>query len=391
MSKAIKIERITNKPLSKRNFLPEVNQLEPEQVNVVSQPSSADILVSGPAGSGKTILAAYRYDDYKKKGSNGKVLVYGNVLKNYLGEKVGTSTIKLVPRGIFEYVKSVSGITIKNDLPDSQKYEDASQRAGVWAEQYKERLDFIVIDESQDFHNGHLDFCGYLAKYLTLFADDAQKLYKHGNCTTNILGKYWVEHNRKIKRIDIKGNYRNQPPIANIASPFYHKRNQEPFSSAKLEGEEEKVTIFVGKNLDSFQKVLIQQTKYYVDRIINESPKIGILVQDNQSMRIASNYFEQEKYNCIEVDNAANIFNSNNPVILTMHAAKGLEFDYVILFNLDYNELKGKHPDNFDQILFTAITRARRSLSILIIADQNVFLDKIKREVSNKYYEIRNI
>lgn len=391
MAKAIKIERISNKPLSKRNFLPDITQLKPEQINVLSKPLTEDLIVSGPAGSGKTILAAYRFDGYNKKGLKGKVLVYGNILKNYLGEKVGSSTIKLVPRGIFEYVKSVSSISINMTLSDSQKFEDAAQRASDWAKQYSGRLDFIIIDESQDFHNGHLDFCGHLAKNLTLFADDAQKLYKHGSCTTNILGKYWIEHNRKIKRIDIKGNYRNQPSVANLASPFYHKRNQEPFSSAELEGEEEKVTIFVGKNLDSLRKILVQQTKYYVDRVINESPKIGILVQDNQNMRIASNYFNYENYNCIEVDNAINIFNSNNPVIITMHAAKGLEFDYVILFNVDYQALKWKHPDNFDQILFTAITRARKSLSVFIIGYQNSFLDKIKREVNNKYYEIRNI
>ncbi len=336
-------------------------------------------------------MAAYRFDDYNKKGLKGKVLVYGNVLKNYLGEKVGSSTIKLVPRGIFEYVKSVSSISINMTLPDSQKFEDAAQQAGNWARQYIGRLDFIILDESQDFHNGHLDFCSYLAKNLTLFADDAQKLYKHGSCTTNILGKYWIEHNRKIKRVDIKGNYRNQPSVANLASPFYHKRNQEPFPSTELEGENEKVVIFVSKNLDSLQEYLVRQTKYYVDKVINESPKIGILVQDNPSMRIAKQFFLNKGYNCMEVNDAVDIFNSNHPVILTMHSAKGLEFDYTILFNLDYNNLQITHPSNFNQIIFTAITRARKSLSVFLVGEQKDFLDKVKKEVDNKYYEIRNI
>lgn len=391
MAKAIKIEKISNKPLSKRNFLPDITQLKPEQINVLSKPLTEDLIVSGPAGSGKTILAAYRFDGYNKKGLKGKVLVYGNVLKNYLGEKVGTSSIKLVPRGIFEYAKSVSGISINMGLPDFQKFEDAAQRAGSWAKQYRERLDFIIIDESQDFHDGHLNFCGYLAKNLTLLADDAQKLYKHGSCTTNILGKYWIDHNRKIKRIDIKGNYRNQPSVASLATPFYNKRNQEPFSSAELEGENEKVVIFVGKSLDPLLKYLVRQTKYYVDRVINETPKVGILVQDNRSMRIVKQYFLNKGYNCIDVNDAVDIFNSNHPVILTMHSAKGLEFDYTILFNLDYDKLINEHPNSFNQIIFTAITRARKSFSVFIIGYQNVLLEKIKKEVNDNYYEIKNV
>lgn len=391
MAKAIKIEKISNKPLSKRNFLPDITQLKPEQINVLSKPLTDDLIVSGPAGSGKTILAAYRFDAYNKKGLRGKVLVYGNILKNYLGEKVGSSTIKLVPRGIFEYVKRVSNISINMALPVSQRFHDAAQRAGEWAKRSNDRLDFIIIDEAQDFYDGHLDFCGYLTKNLTLFADDAQKLYKHGSCTTNILGKYWIEHNRKIQRFDIKGNYRNQPSVANFACPFYHKRSQEPFASAALEGENEKVIIFIGRKLDHLQSHLVRQTKYYVDRVITETPKIGILVQDNQSMTIAKQFFINEGYTCIDVNDASGIFNSNHPIILTMHSAKGLEFDYVILFNLDYHALQVIHPDNFNQIIFTAITRARKSLSVFIVGDQNSFLDKIKREVNNKYYEIRRI
>lgn len=391
MARAIKIENISNKPLSKRNFLPDITQLKPEQINVLSKPLNEDLIVSGPAGSGKTILAAYRFDGYIKKGLKGEILVYGNILKNYLGEKVESSTIRLVPRGIFEYVKSVSRISINMNLPDSQRFEDAAQRAGEWAKQYKGKLDFLIIDEAQDFYNGHLDFCGYLAKNLTLFADDAQNLYKHGSCTTKIIGKYWTEYNRKIKRVDIKGNYRNQPSVANLASPFYHKRNQEPFPSADLEGENEKVVIFVSKKLDSLKEYLVRQTKYYVDKVINETPKIGILVQDYPSMNIARDYFIYKGYNCIDVKDAVNIFNSNHPVILTMHSAKGLEFDYTILFNLDYNNLQRMHPDNFNQIIFTAITRARKSLSIFIVGNQDNFLNKIKSEVNPKYYEIRNI
>lgn len=391
MARAIKIEGITSKPLSRREFLPDITQLKSEQINVLRTPLSENIIVSGPAGSGKTILAVYRYNGYIKSNFKGELLVYGNILKNYMKEKIALSSVEIPINGIFEYVKDQSGISVDFTLPDSEKFSGSAQKSAEWAKKNKMNLDFIIIDEAQDFFDGHLDFCGYYAKVLTLFADDAQRLYKHGNCTTNIIGKYWVDHNKKLRRFDIKGNYRNQPSVANLAKPFYDKRSKEPFSSADLEGANEKVYIFVSSSLNSLKDYLVKAAKYYIDKLVNETPKIAILVQDSETMKIAKASFVKQKYKCVEVENASNVFNIQHPIILTMHSAKGLEFDYILLFNLDFQKLKNGHPNNYNQIVFTAITRARKSLSIFILDNQIEFIEKIKNEVSDDYYQIYNI
>jgi hypothetical protein len=53
----------------------------------------------------------------------------------------------------------------------------------------------------------------------------------------------------------------------------------------------------------------------------------------------------------------------------------------------DYDELERDRPNNYEQIIFTAITRARRSAAIFIMDDQENFLEKI----DNVDYEQHNV
>lgn len=62
-------------------------------------------------------------------------------------------------------------------------------------------------------------------------------------------------------------------------------------------------------------------------------------------------------------------------LLLTAHRAKGLEFDDVVIIDSDWGRLsKDEDPDAPRRLFYVAMTRARRSLSIVTAGEQN-FLD----------------
>lgn len=390
MAKAYLIKMAT-KPLYERNFLPDVTELKNEQPAILQYPISEDLLVSGPAGSGKTILAVYRFKAQGNK--KGELLTYANILKNYLTRHLtsssDTSISTITARGIFEYVKQVSGITVPWNAHD-EEFVNSANHSAQWSSEHLDTLNFIIADETQDFHSGHLDFIAHYAERLTLFADDAQTLYDHGHSTTEIIGKMRIDHKRKIERKDITGNYRNQPPVAELANPFYKNRDQEPLSSAILDGEPEKVRIFIAESEGNIGKYIIKQVQAYIDSMPDKTPKVGILVQDNVVMNkvrsiFSENQFQLEYAGNGTMQNDRNVFGEPDPIIMTMFSAKGLEFDYVVIPFLNYDELKNNKPSNYEQIIFTAITRARRSVAVFISENQKDFLDKIKNIKCERY------
>ncbi len=390
MAKAYLI-RMSSKPLYERNFLPDINELKNEQPEILKYPISKDLLVSGPAGSGKTILAIYRYKALT--GKNGELLTYANILKNYLTRHLtnssDTSISNITAKGIFEYVKEVSSITVPPSA-NNEDFNNSAEQSAKWANEHRNTLDFIIADETQDLHSGHLDFIAHFAKRLTLFADDAQTLYNHGHSTTEIIGKMRLVHKRQIERKEITGNYRNQPSVSEFANPFYRNRESEPLSSAVLEGESEKVRIFTAENVDNIGKYLIKQVQSYVNSMPDKTPKVGILVQDSTIMNTVKDIFSNKKFQIESTNNGIindirNIFSEPDPVIMTMHSAKGLEFDYVVIPFLDYNDLKNKNPNNYEQLIFTTITRARRSVAVFIANNQKDFFDKIKNVKYDEY------
>ncbi|MFH1194716.1 MAG: ATP-dependent helicase [bacterium] len=385
MALAAIITNMTNKPLSAKDSQLFLGDVKGEQLDVLEYDIEKDLLVSGPAGSGKTVLALKRYKHLVEKGMNGELLVYTNILKDYISQKTGVHS-----KGIFKFIKDITPVHFNDFLNRAERYLTYADDAANWARQNRNAIDFLIVDEAQDLYLSLFDFCSNYAKVLNLLADDAQQLYKHGNCTTVILGKLLKNNNRVIKRLDIKGNYRNHEVVSKMANPFYSKRNEEPFKWNTFDTRPNlKVDVIVSNSDDILNNVLIKKTGYYVDLTPQNTSKVAIITQNgvNSINNIFNPYYPTHLTNN-GMYNGKNIFETADPVILTMHSVKGLEFEYVLIANLDYTRLKTEFSENYNQMIFTAMTRARHSLSIFVKDDQQEFLHLITSNVDKRYYEI---
>ncbi len=385
MALAAIITRMSKKPLSDKDSKLFLGDVEGEQLEVLQYPIANDLLVSGPAGSGKTVLALKRHKRFVEERKVGEILVYTNILKDFISQKAGRNS-----HGIFKYIKDKTPVKFDDTIiEDEIRYAKFAEDAANWSKANPNQLYFLIVDEAQDLYLNLLEFCSNYAGVLNLLADDAQQLYKHGNCTTVILGKLLKDNNRIIQRLDLKGNYRNHETVANIANPFYSKRKEETFKwNIKDTRPILKASIIVSTTETALNRALLSKTLSYVESNRTNTDKIAVITQSdvNSLANIFTSLYPTQTTNN-GTFNGANIFQTPDPVILTMHSAKGLEFEYILIANLDYRKLKVDFPENYEQLLFTSITRSRYSLSIFIKKEQTEFLNVISK-IDKKYYEI---
>lgn len=363
-----------------KSWLPDINQLDSSQQKVLMHSFNSDLFVMGSAGTGKTILAKLKYDALRRLGLKGKLVIYGNIFKSFLKSHIQDDIGGVV--GSFELPRALANIRFNGN------FNATAQRAADWAENNRNIYDFLIIDEVQDLHEDHIIFCSKISKRLYLFGDNAQQFFEQGRTIEQIIGVLSrVGRNFGGNNVtEITKNYRNQPLVAKAAQPFY-AFSPSTFPAASPEPIPIIPNLFVSHNY-SFKSALVEQVKSYIrSHAENTSPTIGILTQSISSLNfIRREIFQRSNIEVIEI-NSDNAFSDARPVLMTMQSSKGMEFDYVILVDINYRNLKRTHTNNFDKIIFVAITRARRSLSVFLLDNQAELLTKF----SNAEFTVTNL
>lgn len=170
---------------------------------------------------------------------------------------------------------------------------------------------YIIIDEFQDTSLIRFNLIKEILKQNNgkLFAvgDDFQSIYRFSGCDLNIFLNI-KDYVKNVKVIKLKNNYRNSQELIDLANKFIMKnKKQIP-----------KINICF-KNINKPVKII-----YYIykKKIINKTIKRI----DGNILILGRNNKDKQEFNIKEY---------NNVKFLTVHKAKGLESDNVILINLE--------------------------------------------------------
>ncbi len=361
-----------NKPRDNRKWLPSRDQLSNTQKEILRPPIPKTQLITGPAGVGKSVLAIY-FNKAVGDGVPKIIFVYGNILQSFMRFNSDEHNSEIANiHAVMKYISKE--YKLRGNIHDVAK--NISKRLRNIDKGYES----IIIDEAQDFNKDLIKFCANHTKnYLTVFADNAQKLFDHGISDDVITGILKTDCKRDVTKKEILENFRNQPVVAEFAKPFYlfNQKNQ-IFPSAPQIGIREKVKVYNCKNYNPLKKGLVKQTLEYINSRESSTPSVGILVQSESRLNLLKQWFHEEGIISEKITNIIN-FGTNNPIAMTMQSSKGLEFDYVIIADLKYDQLKKDFPDNYKNIIFVAITRARRSLCVFLVdnSENTEFLELI--------------
>lgn len=219
-------------------------------------------------------------------------------------------------------------------------------------------LEYVLVDEYQDTSDNNFELLRMLVcdggKNLFVVGDDWQAIYGFRNARVEYIlnmAKYFP----KITVHKLTRNYRSRSEIVALSNKFIKgnkKRTRKKLVSGKGRG-----------GLVRHYAVFSQkQEQILVEKIINkEEGEIAVLFRNNWQRDVLLKTFPD-------------FAEQKNIHLLTMHAAKGLEFDTVIIIGVDDSIIPDKNckVEEERRLFYVALSRAKESLYIISrLKDEN--------------------
>lgn len=360
---------------ARRWELPGIDDLTKEQDAVLALPANGRHLVVGGPGTGKTVVCLLRARRHARDRDNYMFLVWNHLLHRasdslFDGEFEARTWHRWFGRQFWELFKELlpklptaAGTTWKPiDWPEVQR-RIGSLPAGSGPTP----VPLLVIDEGQDMPPGFYDSLNQLGfEDIFVAADQNQQIKEDENSSLKELKDHLCVDGDHV--IELTYNHRNNYPIACLARRFYSDPASPPpdlpprantIYTPKLyyvdDATMPKVARSILSHWDQDPTRLIgviapsnRVRQRYVDEI-NSASDDPVLTLDNGTPEIATFHTGHEP---------RVRFDQGGILVINAQACKGLEFDTVVLADIDQHRVV--NPDQIRKLFYVMVARARR-------------------------------
>ena len=327
------------------------SELDAYQVLVLDKRIDRTLIVTGCAGSGKSVLAIHKAKELKDQGKSFLFVVFTQALGSYM--KAGVNQLGLDISSFSTYGKCFS--------PD----RDALGEVVGW-HWGMGHYDFIIVDEAQDFSMEAIDELRKHCKHLYLFGDSAQSLYKIFYFDKKpTLKMRDLERKLDERMDDLILNHRLPESIAKVAQYLNSDDDRLVGRCQKKGGNKPKFL-----KLPNFEA----QCEKVIEIINNLGLEdVGILCYHKTDVQNVETIFSRHGKNLdVYLNDKANIkFDSGNPKVMTFKSAKGLQFQTVFMLGC------GHGIDAYVKDAYVAMTRSYEDLFIMYSDEMSSLFDTV--------------
>lgn len=324
----------------KKDWMIRESELDDDQIKVLMATLNKSCIVSGCAGSGKSVLALIKAQRIQRElGEDYQIIVFTRALCRYMN--AGRKLLGLTR--MFTY------------------HHDWKEKKGCPSSNY------VIVDEIQDFSEEEIrEFIGATHSNFFFFGDTAQSIYDGIKTTLPVDDiRVNIQEARAAKYFSLYRNYRLPKPVARVVQSV--GVDLDAYDESTYKSLETAIPRFIKYN-DEDEQILA------IHRVIKdrELEDVAILLPHNDDVKrvydkltsLGGNY--ELKYN--DRENFRNgqeslDFSTTNPKIMTYHSAKGLQFEAVFLPLMEKYSPLDRVSDR--KALYVAMTRTYRYLYIM--------------------------
>lgn len=363
------------------SFYVKESQLDLQQKGVLQKKLAQHLVVTGGAGSGKSILALLKAKAMLSNNDRVLYVVKTVALNTYMDAGVSAEAEREKTQASVSNSDNRIWGRLKNSICSFNhcfkfvKNEDNEWENLGWK---KGNYDYIILDEATDLKMPEIEELINHCTYFVAFGDDDQQLYSFIDTRTKVSH---IANKVGIKEEDINKliyNHRLPKKTARLVV-YIHPRIQPNTSDADnfirrclVEGTELPHVYQYSSENEQFDEII---------KIVKNKngglKSVGILFRDKESMKRAYRYFLENNLPTSMVIDSQTIgedFNSAAPNLMTYHGAKGLQFETVFIPNCS--------DPGYDRApLYVALTRTYSSLYIMYTGIRPAFISCIPSEL----------
>ena len=374
--------------MARRRFeLPGIQDLSKEQEAARALCKEGQHLIVGGPGTGKSVLALIRSRRYERERDDYRFLVFNHLLNRASGQLFGSDLSSRTWFAWFlEQFEAITSVPVPRLEPGEGGFRGIDW-AGV--EEIIQALPeggdgqrpYLVIDEGQDMPR---EFYGALVGLgfdrFFVVADQNQQITEANSSRQDIKDCLAIEADEVI---ELRHNYRNHYPVARLARAFYtgDPASPPPDLPQPAPGNVPMLYGYEQGDMDTVARGIL--------RLADRDPRqlVGVIAPRNS---VRERYLDALKSVQVSLDNprpaietyhgehrADVAFDQGGILVINAQACKGLEFDTVVLADIDEHFIPRRDPDVARRLFYVMVARSRERVFMFMKRNGRSDIEKI--------------